>query len=108
MTFENHTRGEMHEQRKSENDAKIVEKESKPGPSEDRTDGDDALAKKTGQPGETVGLIGGQPIGDTRGLDVSHYTGPKTQASSQFDDPQAPYHQGPGSGLSEEEKSESE
>ena len=104
MTFENHTKGEFHEQRRSENDAKTVEQEARQAEKDLSKDDPELLqAKKTGHPEETVGLIGGQAIDDPRGLDISHYTGPGSKPSSEFNDPAAPYHQGPGSGLSRED-----
>lgn len=107
MTFENHTRGEFHVQNRSANDAKTVKKEEKKA-QENASQDDPQLsqAKKTGHPDETVGSVGGQPIDDNRGLDVSQYTGPGSKPSSEFEDPKAPHHQGPGSGLSKEEEAE--
>ena len=107
MTFENHTKGEFHEQNRSANDAKTVKnEEKKAGIESSRQNPDLSQAKKTGHPNETVGLVGGQPIDAEGGLDISQYTGPESKPSSAFDDPKAPYHQGPGSGLSKEEEAE--
>ncbi len=107
MTFENHTRGEFHEQNKSANDAKTVKTE-KDKAQENVSKDNPALnqAKKTGHADETVGYIGGQATDDERGLDISQYTGPGSKPSSEFSDPKAPYHQGPGSGLTPKEESE--
>ena len=107
MTFENHTKGEFHEQNRSANDAKTVKDEKKKA-EKDISQDDPQLsqAKKTGHPNETVGYVGGQPTDDDRGLDVSQYTGPGSKPSSEFNDPKAPYHQGPGSGLSQGEEVE--
>lgn len=102
MTFENHTRGEFHEQNQSRNDAETVKNEKKKA--QEEASGDNvklSQGKKTGHPDETVGYVGGQPTDDERGLDVSQYTGPGSKPSSQFRDPKAPYHQGPGSGVSQ-------
>lgn len=107
MTFENHTKGEFHEQNRSANDAKTVKKEVENA--QENASKDDpqfSQAKKTGHPKETVGLVGGQPIDAEGGLDISQYTGPGSKPSSAFNDPKAPYHQGPGSGLSQEEETE--
>lgn len=107
MTFENHTKGEFHEQNKSENEARNIEGEKKK--KEKSASIDDlqlSQSKKTGHPNETVGYVGGQPADDTSGLDVSQYTGPGSKPSSEFKDPNAPYHQGPGSGLSQGEEAE--
>jgi hypothetical protein len=107
MTFENHTRGEFHEQNRSAKDAEALKKEEKKAGSEaSPADSGLAQAKKTGRPEETVGYVGGQPIDDARGLDISQYTGPHSKPSSEFEDPKAPYHQGPGSGLTPEEESD--
>jgi hypothetical protein len=97
MTFENKTRGEFHDNRKN-----IGTKQEH----EANKDPELTQAKKTGHPKETVGLIGGQPIDDQRGLDISQYTGPGSKPSSQFKDPDAPYHTGPGTGLSQEEEAQ--
>ena len=107
MTFENHTRGEHHEQNRSANDAKALAREERKAEAEiSHEDAPLQQAQKTGHPDETVGLIGGQAIDDERGLDISQYTGPISKPSSEFDDPKAPYHQGPGSGLSAKEEAE--
>ena len=107
MTFENHTRGEFHEQNRSANDARALDKEEKKL-EEEISDEDSELLqpKKTGHPDETVGYVGGQAADDPRGLDISQYTGPASKPSSDFNDPEAPYHQGPGSGLSQEEENQ--
>ncbi|SKB80953.1 hypothetical protein [Daejeonella lutea] len=107
MTFENHTRGEFHEQNQSKSDAKAVKTEDKKADAEVvKDDLELSQGKKTGHPNETVGYVGGQPTDDERGLDVSQYTGPGSKPSSEFKDPAAPYHQGPGSGLSQQEKAD--
>lgn len=107
MTFENHTRGEFHEQNKSANDAKIVKKEENKAEQEASKNKENlSQAEKTGHPDETVGYVGGQATDDERGLDISQYTGPGSRPSSDFKDPKAPYHQGPGSGLSQGEEAE--
>ncbi|WP_411274706.1 hypothetical protein [Daejeonella sp.] len=108
MTFENHTRGEFHEKNRSKNEARALEKEEQKA-EKDISGGNTELLqpKKTGHPEETVGYVGGQAADDTRGLDMSQYTGPGSKPSSEFKDPEAPYHQGPGSGLTKEEEAES-
>lgn len=107
MTFENHTRGEFHEQNRSANDAKTVNNEEKKAQKDiSKDDPQLSQAKKTGHPDKTVGYVGGQPTDDKRGLDVSQYTGPVSKPSSELDVPEEPYHTGPGSGLSQKRKSE--
>ena len=107
MTFENHTRGEFHQQNKSANDALALDKEEKKTAQDSSNEDPELLqAKKAGHPDQTVGYIGGQAAGDNRGLDISQYTGPASKSSSEFNDPKAPYHQGPGSGLSKKEETE--
>ncbi len=107
MTFENHTRGEFHEQNRSVNDAKALKKEEKKAEQESSAaDLEMTQAKKTGHPEETVGYVGGQATDDERGLDVSQYTGPGSKPSSELNDPSAPYHQGPGSGLTQKEENQ--
>ncbi len=109
MTFENRTRGEFHEQNQSKNDAKTVKNEEQKALEEVSGENADlSQGKKAGHPEKTVGYVGGQPTDDERGLDVSQYTGPGSKPSSEFQDPQAPYHQGPGSGLSRKEEAEGE
>ncbi len=99
MTFENKTGGEFHDNRKN-----IGNKQEK----EENQDPELSQAKKTGHPhpAETIGLIGGQPTDDKRGLDISQYTGPGSKPGSEFNDPEAPYHTGPGTGLSQGEKTD--
>lgn len=107
MTFENHTRGEFHEQNRSANDARALDKEVEKADKDISSDNAELLQpKKTGHPDETVGYVGGQAADDPRGLDISQYTGPSAKPSSEFDDPKAPYHTGPGRGLSQEEKAQ--
>ncbi len=107
MTFENHTRGEFHEQNRSVNDARALDKEVEKAEKDISGEDPELLqAKKTGHPEETVGYVGGQATDDPRGLDISQYTGPGSKPSSEFNDPKAPYHQGPGSGLSQEENAQ--
>jgi hypothetical protein len=107
MTFENHTRGEFHQQNRSANDALALEKEEKKTEQDSSNEDPELLhAKKTGHPDQTVGYVGGQAADDNRGLDISQYTGPASKSSSEFNDPKAPYHQGPGSGLSKKEETE--
>lgn len=88
----------------SKNNNKAVQKNVSPvpghGSQENVTD-----AGETGQKHEKdIGLVGGQPKEDKGGLDISQYTGPGSKPSATFDDPQAPYHTGPGSGLSADEE----
>ena len=107
MTFENHTRGEFHQQNRSANDALALDKEEKKTEQDSSNEDSELLqAKKAGHPDQTVGYIGGQAADDNRGLDISQYTGPASKSSSEFNDPKAPYHQGPGSGLSKKEETE--
>lgn len=107
MTFENHTRGEFHQQNRSANDAQALDKEEKKAEQGSSPQDPELLQpKKTGHPDQTVGYIGGQAADDNRGLDISQYTGPASKSSSEFNDPKAPYHQGPGSGLSKKEETE--
>jgi hypothetical protein len=109
MTFENHTTGEYHQQNRSANDALALDKEERKAEKDLLNETPDLLQpKKTGHPQETVGYVGGQAADDERGLDISQYTGPGSKPSSAFDDPKAPYHQGPGSGLSEKEKADAD
>ncbi len=100
MTFENHTKGEFHEKNTVENDLDTPGKGKKAGAKDPESD----QGKKAGHPDETVGYTGGQPLDDSRGLDISQYIGPDSKVSSDFKDPKAPYHQGPGSGLTKEEE----
>ncbi len=51
----------------------------------------------------TVGLIGGQGKDDEGGLDMSQYTGPNSKPSNEFNDPNAPYHTGPGNSQGNDE-----
>ncbi len=70
---------------------------------EDSREGGQSLQQE-----EKIGLSGGQPATDKAGMDMSKYTGPESKASSQLDDPEAPYHTGPGSGLSAQEDAHEE
>lgn len=107
MTYENHTKGEFHEQNRSEKDARVLAKEEKQLDKEISDEAPELLQpKKTGHPDETVGYVGGQAADDPRGLDISQYTGPGSKPSSEFNDPKAPYHSGPGSGLTKDEEAD--
>lgn len=49
-------------------------------------------------PDTPIGLSGGQPK-EEGGLDISHYTGPDSKASSELEVEEEPFKMGPGNGL---------
>lgn len=90
----------------NKNNNKAVQKNESPASAHENQDNITDAEEPEQKPGKTIGLIGGQPKEDNGGLDISQYTGPGSKPSGSFDDPQAPYHTGPGSGLSEDEESD--
>jgi hypothetical protein len=99
MTFENRTRGE-HDHGTPETNPPTEKKIAQPDmntPAEEKDKQDPAAA---------TNFAGGQARNDPDGLDISQYTGPGSKPSSKFEDPEAPYHMGPGSGLSHGEETE--